>query len=200
MDGIEKILNIIQQQQKEAEESILNAAKKKADHIFLEGREKAQKAYSDQLERMTAQLERDHTNACASVDADMKRRYLACKVECIDAVIAKTLEKLSELPDREYFELLKKLAARSIRSGDGVISLSEKDLQRMPPDFETDLNGIAQKAGGTIKVSKDPADIRDGFVLTYGLISENCGFSEIMEAEKEAVRDTAAQALFGQVS
>lgn len=200
MDGIEKILNIIQQQQKEAEDSILNAAKKKADHIFLEGREKAQKAYNDQLERLTAQLERDYTNACASVDADMKRRYLACKVECIDAVLAETLKQLESLPDAEYFKLLKKLASRSIRSGDGVISLSAKDLKRVPADFEADLNGIAQRSGGTIKVSDTPADITDGFILTYGLISENCGFREILEAEKEAVRDTAARALFGQVS
>lgn len=200
MDGIEKIISIIQQQQKEAEDSIISAAKNKADHIFLEGREKAQNAYSDQLERLTKQIERDHTNACASVDAEMKRRYLACKVECIDSVLDAVLKKLESLPDNEYFALLKNLAARSICSGEGVIALSEKDLKRVPMDFEIDLNGIANKRNGTIKLSDTPADISDGFVLTYGLISENCGFREILESEKEAVRDTAAKALFGQVS
>lgn len=200
MDGIEKIISIIQQQQKEAEDSIISAAKKKADHIFIEGREKAQKAYNEQLDRLSAQAERDHINACASVDAEMKRRYLACKVECIDSVMDAVLKKLESLPDNEYFALLKKLAERSIRSGDGVIALSDKDLKRVPMNFETDLNSIAHTKNGTIKLSQTPADISDGFVLTYGLISENCGFREILEAEKEAVRDTAAKALFGQVS
>ena len=41
--------------------------------------------------------------------------------------------------------------------------------------------------------------MEDGFILTYGLISENCSFSAIAESEREAMRDTAAKALFGQV-
>ena len=109
----------------------------------------------------------------------------------------KTVEKLRNLPDEEYFALLEKLAARLIRKGDGVVSLSEKDLKRVTKDFEKNLNKSAEKFKGSIKLSDIPADIEDGFVLTYGLISENCSFRAIMEADKDSVRDTAAKVLFG---
>ena len=49
-------------------------------------------------------------------------------------------------------------------------------------------------------ISDVPAEISDGFVLEYGLISENCSFSAVLEAEKEGVRDLAARHLFGQVN
>ena len=55
---------------------------------------------------------------------------------------------------------------------------------------------MAEKNNGSIQLSKVPADIEDGFILSYGLISENCSFRAIIEAEKEDIRDTAARILF----
>lgn len=197
MAGIDDILNIIENQQKQTEQSIISAAEKKADAIKKDGDEKAAKAYEEYITRAKEQADRDFENACKSADAEMKRRILACKVRCIDSVIDKTVEKLRNLPDEEYFALLEKLAARLIRKGDGVVSLSEKDLKRVTKDFEKNLNKSAEKFKGSIKLSDIPADIEDGFVLTYGLISENCSFRAIMEADKDSVRDTAAKVLFG---
>ncbi len=67
----------------------------------------------------------------------------------------------------------------------------------MPVDFAKKADSIAEKAGGTIRISDKCADIENGFILEYGLISENCSFRDIIEAERDAVRDTAARALFG---
>ena len=50
-----------------------------------------------------------------------------------------------------------------------------------------------------IKISEKPAEIENGFILTYGLISENCSFRAIIEAERDSLRDMAAAELFGQV-
>ena len=192
MAGIDDILNIIENQQKQTEQSIISAAAIKKD-----GDEKAAKAYEEYITRANEQADRDFENACKSADAEMKRRILACKVRCIDSVIDKTVIKLRNLPDKEYFALLEKLAGRLIRSGEGTVSLSEKDLKRVTKDFEKNLNESAKKSKGSIKLSDIPADIEDGFVLTYGLISENCSFRAIMEADKDSVRDTAARVLFG---
>ncbi len=197
MAGIDEILGIIDARQKETESVLISSAEKKSAAIRKEGDEKALKAYEEQLEKGRAQLERDLNNAYKSADASMKRRILACKVECIDAVIDKTVEKLKNLPDKEYFELIRKLAQRLVRSGDGIVSLSSRDLSRMPENLENELNEIAKKTGGTIKIDRSPADIEDGFILSYGLISENCSFRAVIEAEKDSVRDTAARVLFG---
>lgn len=196
MSGLDEILNLIEAQQKQTEDSILKAATTKASAIKAEGEEKAQNAYEEHLQKAKSQVEKDFENACASVDANMKRRILAAKVELIDETIEKTIKKLKSLPEKEYFDMLIKLAERHMQSDKGIVSLGSNDLARVPSDFEQKLNDIAQKNGGSIVLSKESADIDDGFILSYGLISENCSFRAIIEAEKEDVRDTAARALF----
>ncbi len=197
MSGLDEILNIIDEQRIQNEESIIGAANQKAAAIRSEGEQKAQKAYSEQLEKGQTDAKRDFVNACASVDSDMKRKVLDSKVKLIDSAIEATLERLAKLPEDEYFAMLKRLAEQKLRKGSGLISLSANDLNRLPADFETDIRSSAEKLGGTLEISKKPADISDGFILSYGLISENCSFRAIIESERDEVRDTAAAKLFG---
>lgn len=197
MSGLDEILNIIDEQRIQNEESIIGAANQKAAAIRSEGEQKAQKAYSEQLEKGQTDAKRDFVNACASVDSDMKRKVLDSKVKLIDSAIEATLERLAKLPEDEYFAMLKRLAEQKLRKGSGVISLSANDLKRLPADFETGIRSSAEKLGGTLEISKKPADISDGFILSYGLISENCSFRAIIESERDEVRDTAAAKLFG---
>lgn len=197
MSGLDEILNIIDEQRIQNEESIIGAANQKAAAIRSEGEQKAQKAYSEQLEKGQTDAKRDFVNACASVDSDMKRKVLDSKVKLIDSAIEATLERLAKLPEDEYFAMLKRLAEQKLRKGSGLISLSANDLKRLPADFETDIRSSAEKLGGTLEISKKPADISDGFILSYGLISENCSFRAIIESERDEVRDTAVAKLFG---
>lgn len=196
MSGLDEILNLIEAQQKQTEESIIKAAASKARSIKADGDEKARRAYEEHLSKAKAQAEKDFENSCASADAAMKRRILACKVELIDEAVEKTIEKLKKLPEKEYFDLIIKLAQRHMQSDNGVISLGKDDLARAPKELESRLNEAASKLGGSISLDKRAADIDDGFILSYGLISENCSFRAIIEAEKDEIRDTAARALF----
>lgn len=197
MSGLDEILNLIETQQQQGEEMILKAAKSKAAAIKAEGDKKAQAAYEDFMHRAKEQAEKDYENACNSTDADMKRRILSCKVGLIDEAVDKVIAKLKALPDSEYFHLIIKLAERHSQPDKGVICLCSKDLARVPADFESKLNESVKKSGGSISLSKEPADIEDGFILSYGLISENCSFRAIIESEKDEIRDTAASVLFG---
>ncbi|WP_297955848.1 V-type ATP synthase subunit E [uncultured Ruminococcus sp.] len=197
MSGLDEILTLIEEQQKQTEESIIKAARKKAESILSEGNEKADKAYKDYLDNAKISAEKEFENSCVSVDSSMKRKLLSCKVGLINDTIEKTIAKLKALPDKEYFELLIRLISRHIRQGKGILSLCSNDLNRLPSDFGKQITDLAAKDGGTIELSKEPADIEDGFILSYGLISENCSFRAIIEADKDEIRDTAARALFG---
>ncbi len=199
MSGIEEILNIIDSQQKQTEDNLVSAAEHKASAIIYDGKEKAEKAYEEHIKKMSEQLAHDFDNACSSADATMKRRVLARKIGLIDETIEKALAKLDKLPDSEYFAVIGKLAAKRLRAGEGVLSLSKRDLGRVPDSFMKELSAAAEKVGGSVKLDSQPADIENGFILTYGLISENCSFRAVVEAEREGVRDTAARVLFGQV-
>ena len=197
MSGLDEILNIISEQQKESEEKILSAARLKAEQIQTDAETKASKAYEDYLVRANAQHERDYENSCSSVDAEIKRRLLTRRVELIDKAVEKTLSKLRALPDDEYFALLIKMLTKHIRAEEGTLYLGRKDLDRLPGTFESEVKKAAEKAGGALSLSEAPADIEDGFILEYGLISENCSFEAVLDAEKEGIRDTAARHLFG---
>lgn len=197
MSGIDGILNIIDSQQKQTENNIIRSAEEKARVIETEGDSKAEKAYNEYMKKALEKAENDYRNACNSTDAENKRRILKCRVELIETAIQKVIEKLSGLPDSEYFEMLLKLAGRKLHKGDGIIYFGKNDLARLPADFSAKLAVIATGADGTVRISATPADIENGFILEYGLISENCSFRAILESEKDSVRDILAKELFG---
>jgi V/A-type H+-transporting ATPase subunit E len=200
MSGIDEILNMIGTQQKDNEDRIIAAAETKAAQIQKEADEKAARAYDESVERAKQLHQRNYENACSSVDTEMKRRILDCKVELIDETVAKVLEKLRSLPDKEYFSLIAKMIKSHIKGEKGTVYFGKDDLKRLPADLSADISSAAEKVGGSLVISDVPAEISDGFVLEYGLISENCSFSAVLEAEKEGVRDLAARHLFGQVN
>ncbi|MDE7365559.1 MAG: V-type ATP synthase subunit E [Ruminococcus sp.] len=193
MAGLENILNIISSQQKQTENAVISSAEKKAETIIADGNEKAVKEYDEYLKKAEIQLALNYNNALSSVDAQMKRKALAYKVKCIDEIIEKTVNKLNNLPDDEYFDILEKLVLRRADSENGVLYLNKKDYSRITEKFRK----IVQKLD--ITISDEYADIENGFILSYGLISENCCFRAIIEAERESIRDTVARELFGQV-
>ena len=197
MAGLEDILNIIDSQQKETESRIMSSAESKVREIRKDAEAKAEKAYNDYMKRAEAENLHSYESACTSVDSEMKRRILKCKVGLIDQAIANTLAKLRSQSDSDYFAMLERLIVRNLRSGSGVISLSSRDLGRLPGDFEKKLSEKSSEKGGTVSISKEPADIQDGFILTYGNISENCSFSSMIETYREDIKDLASRELFG---
>lgn len=193
MAGIENILSIISSQQKQTEKAIISAAEKKADGIITEGNEKAVKEYEEYLKKAKIQLALDYDNAVSSVDAQMKRKALAYKVKCIDGIVEKTISKLNSLSDNEYFAVLEKLVLHKAGSGKGILFLNNKDLSRVTENFKNTVKNL------DIEISAEPVDIENGFILTYGLISENCSFRAIIDAERDSVRDIISRELFRQV-
>jgi len=197
MSGIDDILNIIDSQNTQTEDNIIRSAEEKARGIEADGDSKAEKAYNEYMKRSLIKAETDFRNACNSTDAENKRKILQCRVEMIETAIQKVIERLSELPDDEYFEMILRLVERKVHKGDGKICFGKKDLARFPADFSEKLSVIAEKVGGTVKISEAPADIENGFILEYGLISENCSFDAVLESERDSVRDILARELFG---
>lgn len=193
MAGIENILNIISSQQKKTENSIISAAEKKADDIISKGNEKAAREYEEYLNKAKSRLALDFDNAVSSVNAQMKRRTLAYKVKCIDEVIEKTIIRLANMSDDEYFSVMEKIVISKACSGNGIMYLNKKDSARITESFRSTVNRLG------IEISSESAEIENGFILSYGLISENCSFRAIIEAERDSIRDIIAKELFRQV-
>ena len=194
MSGLDSIIDIIDSQGRQNENNIIRTAQEKASAIEADGDKKAESAYNDYMKKSLIKAETDFRNACNSVDAVNRRKILECKVDIINSTTENIINRLENLPDAEYFDMILRLIGKRLHTGAGEIFFSQKDLGRLPADFTEKLSEIS---GGKVKISDIPADIDNGFVLKYGFISENCTFREVIESEKDRIRDILAGILFG---
>lgn len=77
----------------------------------------------------------------------MKRRtaVLAARQELIGSVIADACERVKNLDEEKYFEILKNMVGKYLLPKDGEICFSRKDLERMPADFREEIRSMAEK-------------------------------------------------------
>ena len=194
MSGIDSILNVIESQQKQTEINIIRTAQEKASAIEADGDQKAESAYNDYMKKSLIKAETDFRNACNSVDAGNRRKILECKVEIINNTIENIITRLESLPDGEYFNMILRLVRKRLHDGAGEMFFSKKDLERLPDEFQGKISEISCNK---VRISDIPVDIDNGFILKYGLVSENCTFREIIESGNDRIRDILAGILFG---
>ena len=194
MGGLDKIIERIGQDSKVKCDGILAEAQEQATAI-LDAAAKAAKADADAV-LAAAEKEAKATVEMAESGSQMERKQtmLAAKVESIDKIVDQAAAKLHDLSDADYFDSLVKLAGNYAQSGKGVMRLSANDLQRLPADFEAKVNAALKD--GTIEVSKEAADVDDGFVLSYGDVEVNCTFGALISEQRDTIKDKIYQLIF----
>ena len=130
--------------------------------------------------------------------ADMKKRtaVLAAKQELIGNVIADACDRVKNLDEEKYFEILKSMAEKYLLPREGEICFSKKDLERMPANFREEIKGLAQKKGGTLEISGEARNIDGGFILVYGGIEENCSIDAMFAEKRDELLDQVRKILF----
>ena len=110
-----------------------------------------------------------------------RNSILRAKQQVIEQAIDKARESIAGLNDEEYFNVLEKLLRKNVQQGKGKICFSKKDLDRIPNGFEDRVKEIVAENQGELVIDKEPANIKDGFVLVYGEIEENCTLKALIE-------------------
>lgn len=194
MAGLDKIIERIGQDSNARCNGILAEAQEQATAI-LDKAAKAAKAEADAV-LASAEKEAKATIDMAESGSQMERKQtmLAAKVEGIDQIMDQAQAKLHDLSDADYFDSLVKLAGNYAQSGKGIMRLSAKDLQRLPADFESKVNAALKE--GTIEVSKEPVNVDDGFVLSYGDVEINCTFGALVSEQRDKIKDKIYQLIF----
>ena len=124
-------------------------------------------------------------------DLETRNAFLKRRREEIDKTYSEILNKMKNLPDEDYFELIYTFA-KKLNGMSGVVLLNEKDMNRLPKDFLARL----EKCGVKAELSKTPCDIESGFILKCGDIEENMDFSAILSEKRDAIEDFINQELF----
>lgn len=196
MNGLDKMIaQILDDADKEAKE-ILAAAKQEADSIRAEAEESVKKLTGEKAEQ-ARQMEAGHMERVKS-SAELKKRQaiLLAKQQVISGMLERVHTALLQQEDGEYFAMLGRMAEQFATDKEGAIYLSEKDLNRLPEDFEAVLGNAAAAKGGSLKLVKEPKAIDGGFILVYGGMEENCSFKSLLASRRDELSDKIHALLF----
>lgn len=196
MSGLEKIVEQIISEAKETARKTVAQANTEAEQIA----EAARAASRKELARLLAEAEKNSENAQRLADSaaemNAKRSLLAAKQQLIGSVIEEAKAALAALPDDEYFAMLLRLAKKNALPQKGELFLSQKDLDRLPAGFEDQLNRELAPQGAQLQISSQARPLDGGFLLVYDGIEENCSFSALFDAQREALQDQVHRILF----
>ncbi len=194
MTGLEKILSQIENEQDNRCRELISEAEAKAKAIIDEANSQAEKIAADKAEETEKKLENSRQAAESAAELAKSRILLETKLRLIDETLKRSLEVIKVLPKKEYFEILKELVLKNAQKGEGVLRLSQADVNRLPSNFVDSINK-AFKRGYKIKLG-DTADIDSGFILVYGDVDVNCSFEAIAASKRDELRDTLNSLLF----
>ena len=111
-----------------------------------------------------------------------------------DKYYAKALEKLRNLSETRYVEVLTELLLQAAPHGVGEVLFSAQDRETVGQAAVDAANG---KSGGKLTLSGETAPIQGGFILKDGNVEVNCAFDTLVRLQKAETAGQVAQRLFG---
>ena len=196
MSGLDKILSQISSEAKSSADAKVESARRQAEELIKDRKEKA-KTEGGRIPQQSAAEAADIVARAESSAALQKRKaILAAKQRIIGDIIQKARETALALPEEEYFDRIRKMAAKYALPQNGQIVFSAKDRDRLPADFEKLLNQAVSAKGGSLSVSPETRPIDGGFVLVYGEVEENCSFEALFEGRHDILQDKVHEFLF----
>ncbi len=192
MSNGEKIIASIRQ---ESDERIAQITAE-ADKVYKETVEKAEKQAQEirHSGEHRVQLQSEKLLASYKSREELEKRNLLLKTKRkeIEKAVEHIYQHMLKLPDKDYFELLIKLAA-TMDKKNGTVFFNSRDLKRMPSDMSKRFG----KCGLNVTISSKPNDsIDSGFILADGDIEENMSFLSIINEKREEIEDLIGRELF----
>lgn len=191
MSSGDKILNRISLDCDERISQIGAETDEKCAQIMAQAKLDADKISAEIADRAQSKVKQMQAASKSRCDLETRNAFLKRRREEIDKTYSEILNKMKNLPDEDYFELIYTFA-KKLNGMSGVVLLNEKDMNRLPKDFLARL----EECGVKTELSKTPCDIESGFILKCGDIEENMDFSAILSEKRDAIEDFINQELF----
>lgn len=190
MNSLELILRKIDDDGNAAARDIIEKANEKAEEIRKDKMASAEKEAAEKTELAKKHSQQLIENAKGSCEALIRKEELRTKSEIIDEWIKKAVSSAKNADRQEYFKLIEKLAVKYSQSGRGILHMSKRDIDDMPSDFMTQLNESLASKGASLELCGDPAKTDGGFIISYGMIEENCCFDALLEDKLDEIKDS----------
>jgi len=182
MTSAEKILAGIIDSAKIGAEEIIATAQKEAETVKLGAEAKAEKEAKAIIASAEEKAELIKETGKSGAALILRDASLSCRREQIDALIEKTVEKIINMPDIEYFDFLYGIIVKNSLNN-GILMLSDKDLKRDVSILKTMLSST------NIEISETPMNAKGGFVLKQGDIEINATLEALVHEKRGALVD-----------
>jgi V/A-type H+-transporting ATPase subunit E len=226
MEGIEKITAKIAQDAQAEIEKLIAEAEEKVQSIQAAAQAQAQEEAGDIVEKGRAAASERLERLSSAAQMERRKLELASKQEVLGEAFDLALNKLCTLPEKEYIELLTKLALEASTSGKEQLIFSQKDRARvgkqvvmaaneallkerapsLPPEVTKSRvgslmdklvhNTTAIVTGAGLTLSEQTRDIKGGFVMVDGDVEINCAFETLVRLQREQMEKKVADVLF----
>ena len=198
MTGLDKMKSQILDEAKAAAEGKIAEAKAQAEETIRSAKEDAAKQTESILHKSKNDVSNYQERMVSSIDLQKRTKILAAKQEVIAGVLEKARAKVEAMEAGEYFSMLLKMVEKYALAQDGEICLCAADLARLPEGFEAEVSRIAKEKGGSLKLSGEGKQIKNGFILVYGGVEENCTINAMFDAKKDELSDIVHRLVFSQ--
>ena len=196
MGGLDKIIEEIKDQANAEAGQILKEADEYCDEYMKEITDKV----ADEVEAFEKKekSKRDLYDEEVKSGALFRERneILKTKQQCINEVIKEAEYTICNLETKQYFDFLSKLFEANFDGTDGEMFFGKEDLERIPEEFKERIKAIADNKGAKVNISDKTKNIKNGFILVYGEIEENCTIQSLFDEKSDALRDIVNKELF----
>lgn len=194
MSGLYKIISDITEQSRLRADKLLSASREEAERLLSESHQKALAEKEQRQKKLDEKLSAIENNSRASARLVASKIILTAKHEATADMLGKAIAIIDGLSKKEYFEIIKKLILKNARRGEnGIIRFSKEDSKRLPQNF---LESMEKNLEGAVLTLGKPADIKDGFILSYGLVDVNCSFEAVASDRADEINDGLRRILF----
>ena len=195
MDGLTNIIDKINEQNDADCTLIIESAEEKAKKILEDAEITLKKSVDEINASYKTRADIINTKAVSGAQLEYKRMVLSEKSRIIESCIEDTLKEMCEAPDDVYFGYFEKLVVLHALSGEGVMKMSQRDIDRLPAGFDKKLCSLLPK-DKTLVVSKDSIQCDGGFVIEYPEMRVDCTFRSLIEDKIDEIRDSISSYLF----
>jgi len=196
MTGLDKIINQILEEANSSAEDKVTAAKVKAQSIMENAKAEAARAGEEISKRSEIAVNSYKDRVKSANDLARRTAVLNTKQEIISGVIEKAYQQFCARDGDAYWTTIKEMLGKFALAQEGDIYFSQRDLERMPTGFESEISKIAAAKGGQLKISTETRPLDGGFVLAYGGIEENCSFKALFDSREDDFKDQVQNILF----
>ncbi|MEA4832845.1 MAG: V-type ATP synthase subunit E family protein [Oscillospiraceae bacterium] len=179
---------------------LLESSERQAKDIIEQTQKSAEQEASVIKERSKKSDDLELTRSDSSNELALRNALLNEKITISEECFSDAEKKLASLDKDAYIKFLCSYFKDCCENSDAVISLNEKDTAEIGHDFLIAALSVQSNkfpdAVSKLTLSRIPAKIDGGFILTIGDIDYNCSIHSIVSIYKKALEAKVLELLF----